>query len=159
MSKLYSVLAMLVFVAALFIAINYRSAQQARFVRYDLSFCNGKLKKIDVAMWNYLADENSFPDRLEALVSRKYLKEEDLTCPGDLSMRVGYDYIETRYKEGVFPVISDKKGNHPGAVNVLMSDGIVLIVPEDKIDQAVSEYVNMDRMSKHIPYQGYPPKY
>lgn len=139
--------------------IHHNNKQRFRHDRFINIECVCRLKEIGVAFWSYESDMGYFPDKLETLAQKNYIKQSGLTCPANDSLAIGYDYAGIKDKNGSFPIIMDKKGNHPGAINVLMSDGIVLTVPDDMLAQAISEYMNMDKESTYVPYQGYPPKY
>ena len=124
--------------------------------KYKVYTCRAHIRALSVPLWAYCDNTGSFPDTLERLLKHGYVKEDKvLKCPANNHY---YICIATKHEKERFPMIRDEKGNHPGTINVLMSDTTVLTVPDDIWEEAVAEYIRDYDTSRYIPYQEYPPK-
>lgn len=134
-----------------------------KVISVEVGHCAGNMKKICGAFYKYYFDIGHYPKNLDCLEPR-YLNKSLLKCPEN-KFSDGYEYLAgTRPscpKWELFPILRDKKGNHPGAVNVLMSDNIVITVPDNDVEGSIAKYIECDKTNKkYIPFQKcYPPEY
>lgn len=134
-----------------------------KVIGVEVSRCASNMKEIHEAFYKYSARFDHYPPSLDCLVPQ-YLKGLLLKCP-TAKFPDGYEYLAGSRpyckKWELFPILRDKKGNHPGAVNVLMSDQIVITVPDNDIEGSITKYIECDKANKnYIPFQQrYPPEY